>query len=239
MSIPISFCRKIENGFAHLADDEAHHLISVLRKKVGDALIIVDGAGRFFTAELAELHKKTALARLLSEKTEVGKRPFRLHMAVAPTKNLDRFEWFLEKATEIGIEEITPIRCRRSEREVVRLDRLEKVIVAAMKQSQRAYLPKLNELVDFQAFMKKMEAEKTAQKFIAYCNDDALPLLKTQIEPRSDLLIFIGPEGDFSDDEIKLAKQNGFAGVSLGAARLRTETAAVAACLTASLMNES
>lgn len=235
MSVPIFFSKNIENGFARLDEEESRHCLSVLRKRAGDECWVVDGRGHFFTGELAEGGKKSALVRLVSEKKDWKKRPLHLHLAVAPTKNLDRFEWFLEKAVEIGLEEITPIRCRRSERETIRLDRLEKVMVAAMKQSLRASLPKMSELTDFQSFVKKTE---TAQKFIAHCQTDGLPLLKTSLKPGLDCLILIGPEGDFSIDEIEFAVKYGFQEISLGDARLRTETAAIVACHTVSLIND-
>jgi 16S rRNA (uracil1498-N3)-methyltransferase len=235
MSLPIFFARKIENGFAHLEDEEAGHCIAVMRKKLGDKVAVVDGNGSFFDGEIVEINKKTATIQLLSEQKKFNVRPFSLHIACAPTKNLDRFEWFLEKTTEIGIEKITPIKCRRSERTTLRTDRCEKILVAAMKQSLHAQLPKLVELIDFQAFIKQFS--ENSQRFIAYCNDEKLPSFQSILRDKEDAIILIGPEGDFAPEEIELAKKNGFLGVNLGKTRLRTETAGVVACHTFALKN--
>jgi 16S rRNA (uracil1498-N3)-methyltransferase len=216
---------RIENGFAHLDEEESRHLL-VMRRKVGDSLQITDGQGFYYETEISEIGKRHAMARIISKTAAVADRPFKLHLAIAPTKQIERLEWFLEKATEIGIDEITPLLCKRSERENIRLDRLEKILVSAMKQSLRATLPKLNELTRFSAFAKSVTAPC---KLIAWCSDDPLPHLIKAITPGQDLVIAIGPEGDFSPDEVKTALECGFSGVSLGAARLRTETAGLLA----------
>jgi 16S rRNA (uracil1498-N3)-methyltransferase len=220
------YTTKIENGFAHLDEEESRHLLSVLRRKVGDRLQFTDGQGFFYEAELTEVGKRHALARIISSVETPPERPARLHIAIAPTKQMERFEWFLEKAVEIGVDEITPLLCQRSERDTIRLDRLEKILVSAMKQSLRSRLPKLNELTRFQKFITAASEE---QKRIAWCAGEPLPHLKTTLSPRESAIIVIGPEGDFSPEEVALALQNGFSGVSLGAARLRTETAGVLA----------
>lgn len=223
---------KIENGLALLEEEESRHLVSVLRKKPGDKLDITDGKGKFYTAELSECGKKQALARILTSIDETRERPFRIHIAMAPTKNMERFEWFLEKATELGVDEITPVLCKRSERETVRHDRMEKILVSAMKQSLRGTLPKLNALTPFRDVVKNTSE---AQRFIPWCGEEGLPHLKNCIQRDSDVIILIGPEGDFTPDEAALAIQNGFRGVSLGSTRLRTETAGIYALLAASL----
>jgi 16S rRNA (uracil1498-N3)-methyltransferase len=223
---------KIENGLALLEEEESRHLVSVLRKKPGDKLDITDGKGKFYTAELSECGKKQALARILTSIDETRERPFRIHIAMAPTKNMERFEWFLEKATELGVDEITPVLCKRSERETVRHDRMEKILVSAMKQSLRGTLPKLNALTPFRDVIKNT-AE--TQRFIPWCGEEGLPHLKNCIQRDSDVIILIGPEGDFTPDEAALAMQNGFRGVSLGTTRLRTETAGIYALLAAAL----
>lgn len=220
------FATKIENGFAHLDDEESRHLLAVLRRKVGDRLQLTDGRGFFYEAEIAEAGKRQALARILSKTEAPPERPVRLHLAIAPTKQIERFEWFLEKATEIGVDEITPLLCQRSERDTIRLDRLEKILVSAMKQSLRARLPKLNELTRFQKFVA---AASEAQKRIAWCAAEPLPHLKTTLSLGQNTVVAVGPEGDFSAEEVELALKNGFSGVSLGNARLRTETAGVLA----------
>lgn len=216
----------IEHGFARLDEEESRHLLSVLRRKVGDRLQLTDGRGMYYEAEISEAGKRHALARILTQTEAAPERPARLHLAIAPTKQIERFEWFLEKAVEIGVDEITPLLCQRSERDTIRLDRLEKILVSAMKQSLRAQLPKLNELTRFQKFAS-MATE--AQKRIAWCSDEPLPHLKTALIPSQNTVIAIGPEGDFSQEEVSVAVQNGFSGVGLGTARLRTETAGVLA----------
>ena len=220
------YCTHIENGFASLDEEESRHLLTVLRRKPGDRLQITDGKGFFYEAELAETGKRHALARIVARTPAPPARPALLHVAIAPTKQIERFEWFLEKATEIGVDEITPLLCRRSERDKIRTDRLEKILVSAMKQSLRAWLPKLNELTPFQQFVKTAAEE---QKYIAWCSDSPLPHLKSLVTPERNAVVAIGPEGDFSPEEVEFALKNGFTGVSLGAARLRTETAGLLA----------
>lgn len=218
------YSTKIENGFAWLDEEESRHLLAVLRRKLGDRLQITDGQGFMYETELSEIGKKYAVARILARTPVPLQSAGRLHIAIAPTKQIERFEWFLEKATEIGVDEITPLLCRRSERETVRHDRLEKILVSAMKQSLRGFLPKLSPLTPFPALVKKA-AEP--QKRIAWCADEPVPHLKTRLAPDSDALVLIGPEGDFAPEEIQLALENGFKAVGLGPARLRTETAGV------------
>lgn len=220
------FTQKIENGFAHFDEEESRHLTTVLRRKVGDALQLTDGRGFFYDAEISETGKRHVLARITATISAEATHATPLHLAIAPTKNIERIEWLLEKATEIGIDEITLLQCQRSERDTVRLDRLEKVLVSAMKQSLRAHLPKLNPMTRFQQFVKTTPADL---KYIAWCADTPLPHLKTQLQPGKNTLVLIGPEGDFSPEEVQLAAENGFTGVSLGAARLRTETAGLLA----------
>ena len=216
------FTQKIEQGFAHFDEEESRHLVTVLRRKVGDLLELTDGRGFYYEAEIAETGKRHVLARILKTTPAAQENAAALHLAIAPTKQIERIEWLLEKATEIGIAEITLLHCRRSERDTVRLDRLEKVLVSAMKQSLRAHLPKLNPMVRFQTFVTKVQAE---QKYIAWCADTPLLHLKTLLQPGKNALVLIGPEGDLSPEEVQLAEANGFTGVGLGAARLRTETA--------------
>lgn len=229
------YTQKIENGFAFFEDEEGRHLTSVLRKKSGDPLQLTDGKGFFYEAELADAGKRQVLARIVSKTAAPPPRPARLHIGIAPTKQMERFEWFLEKATEIGVDEITPLLCQRSERDTVRLDRLEKILVSAMKQSLRAWLPTLNAPARFQDFAK---TPSEAQKRLAWCTDEPLPHLQNTLSPRQDAVIAIGPEGDFSPEEVRLALANGFQGVSLGQARLRTETAGLLAVGVFNLMME-
>jgi len=226
------YAPRIEHGFAHLEEEESRHLLTVLRRKVGDRLQLTDGRGQLYEAELAEVGKRGASARLLS--TASTPPPVaRLHLAIAPTKQMERLEWCLEKATEIGISDITLLRCQHSERDVVRLDRLEKVLVSAMKQSLQVWLPQLHGLVPFRQFVTS--ATET-QKRLAWCADDPLPHLKTTLAGGQSAVIAIGPEGDFSPEEVALALGEGFAAVSLGPSRLRTETAGLLAVATFNLV---
>ncbi|MGQ1787226.1 MULTISPECIES: 16S rRNA (uracil(1498)-N(3))-methyltransferase [unclassified Saccharicrinis] len=217
-----------------LSQDESKHCIRVLRHQVGDIISVMDGIGCRYSAEIIDANPKKCTLKIVETNTE-ERRPFSLHMAVAPTKNIDRFEWFLEKATEMGIEEITPIICDHSERKVIKPERLEKVIVSASKQSLKAYIPKLNRLVTFKEFVNN---KSTANCFIAHCENMPKQLLRTVYEPNSDAVILIGPEGDFSPGEIQMATDHQFKAISLGKERLRTETAAIMGCATINLINQ-
>lgn len=214
--------------------DESRHMIKVLRKSAGDQLFITNGLGDLFIAEIIIADIKNCVARIISHESKEG-RSYRLHMAVAPTKSNDRFEWFLEKATEIGIDEITPIICDNSERRVIKAERFEKIIQSAMKQSLSCFLPKLNEAIPFSAFIDQVNSDN---KYIAHCEELSKTPFKSEIVPGKEILILIGPEGDFSNKEIEHAIKHSFIPVSLGNTRLRTETAAIVACHTVSLVNE-
>jgi len=196
---------------------------------------IIDGAGGFYKAQITDANPKKCRLKIVESQKEFGKKDFHLHIAIAPTKNIERFEWFLEKATEIGIDEITPLLTSHSERKTINTDRLEKILISAMKQSLKAYLPKLNNLTTFKELII---SNKTENKYIAYCDEIQKTHLKDLIIKGNDILILIGPEGDFSPDEIQLATENSFSVVSLGAARLRTETARIVACHIVNLANE-
>lgn len=213
----------IAHGLARLDEEESRHLLTVLRRSVGAAVSFTDGRGKFYEAEIAEAGKKQAVLRIVSETVAPPERPARLHLAIAPTKNIDRIEWLLEKATEIGVDKITLLHCKRSERTVVRLDRLQKVLVSAMKQSMRATLPELVGPVPFKTFL---ETSSEPLRCIGWLPEVPPPHLMTflQGQPR-DVVIAIGPEGDFTPDEVDMALGKGFEPVSLGKARLRTETA--------------
>jgi 16S rRNA (uracil1498-N3)-methyltransferase len=216
----------IARGF--LSEEESMHAVKVLRLQSGDDIRIIDGRGGLHQAKITLPHPKKCSFSIIESISEYGKRNYRLHLAIAPTKNIDRYEWFVEKAVEIGIDEITPIICRFSERKVLKTERIEKIIVSASKQSLKAYLPKLNDAIGFSDFMKIDHAKPA--KFIAHCQEDNKKLLKDLIQNQEDMLILIGPEGDFSKEEIKKAIAAGFVAVSLGESRLRTETAGVVAC---------
>ena len=213
--------------------EESRHIVKVLRKKEGDILQITNGKGDLFKAKILEANPKKCKAQIVSSK-KILPRLHTLHLAVAPTKMNDRFEWFLEKATEIGIHEITPILCEHSERKVIKPERLEKVLQSAMKQSLQTYLPKLNPLTTYKDFIEKATGDL---KFIAHCEDQDKVVLKRRLAPDKDVVMLIGPEGDFSKNEIKLAINKGFVPVSLGRNRLRTETAAIYVCTVVSILN--
>jgi 16S rRNA (uracil1498-N3)-methyltransferase len=207
--------------------------MKVLRLVKGDLIHLTDGAGNLYESEIISVSGKSCQILIGRNLTTVGKRDYYLHIAIAPTKNIDRMEWFLEKATEIGIDEITPLICEHSERRQLRIDRLEKVITSAMKQSLKAWHPKLNEPMDFRKFI---EGRTETGKFMAYITD-GVPLLKNVYRKGDHAVILIGPEGDFSPAEVEAAVNRGFGVISLGESRLRTETAGIVACHTIYLLN--
>ncbi|MDA3853186.1 MAG: 16S rRNA (uracil(1498)-N(3))-methyltransferase [Bacteroidales bacterium] len=218
-----------------LPEDQSKHAIKVLRMQAGDHIHLINGKGGFFEAEITNPHPKRCEITILSTQLAYGKRSSHLHIAIAPTKMNERLEWFLEKATEIGIDEITPIICRNSERKEIKMPRMQKIIVTAMKQSVKAYLPILNEPCTFDQLLNK---KQDSQKLIAHCYEQDKQLLKDVYKPYTDVLILIGPEGDFSQDEVELAINKGFTPISLGNNRLRTETAGVVACHSINLLND-
>jgi len=218
-----------------LNEDESKHCVRVLRLEQGEEITLVDGRGGFFTAEITDPNPKRCAVKVIKSELNFGLRNFQVNMAIAPTKNIERIEWFLEKATEIGINRVTPLLCRYSERKEIKADRLEKVMVSAMKQSLKAYLPQLDQITKFNDFISQ---PFSGQKFIAHCDEQHRDLLKKMVIPNQSYLILIGPEGDFSSEEIELAIKAGFHPVSLGDIRLRTETAGVVACHTFNLLNE-
>ncbi|MFK7834502.1 MAG: 16S rRNA (uracil(1498)-N(3))-methyltransferase [Winogradskyella sp.] len=215
--------------------DESKHIAKVLRKNLGDVLQITNGKGWLFTAEITRAEPKHCSVSIIAQQFK-AKRNYNLHLAVAPTKMNDRYEWFLEKATEIGIDSITPIICDHSERKVIKTERFEKIIQSAMKQSLQCYLPKLNATITFKDFINQ---DFTNQLFIAHCEETDRKSLKSQLQTTAtDYTILIGPEGDFSVKEIEMALQRDFIPVTLGKTRLRTETAAIAACHSVAFANE-
>ena len=219
-----------------LLEEESQHAVKVLRMKLGDKIHVIDGIGGLFEAEITNLHPKHCEIKIIQKTAEYGKRNHYLHIAIAPTKNIERTEWFIEKAVEIGIDEITPVACRFSERKILKTERLQKIILSAAKQSLKAYLPKLNELTDFNKIAK---CSFSGDKFIAHCYESEKQLLQNAYEKQQNVIILIGPEGDFSKEEVELAIKDGFQPISLGNSRLRTETAGVVACHTINLLNEN
>ncbi len=225
----------IQSNFHTLSEAESKHCIRVLRLKIGDILYLTDGKGTLLTSRIVEDNPKKTTVEISEKVENYGKRDFYLHLAVAPTKSNDRYEWFLEKATEIGIDEITPLLCEHSERTRIKPERYNKVIEAAMKQSYKTYHPKLNPLSKFNDFINKSEAN---QKIIAHCIEGKKEALKNIILPKKNILIMIGPEGGFSPSEIELALAENIEASTLGDTRLRTETAAIVACHSVNFINQ-
>jgi 16S rRNA (uracil1498-N3)-methyltransferase len=222
----------IPKGVLHLNEDESRHAVKVLRMKVGDPLFITDGQGVFYEAIITFADSR-ACSFTIVEKRVSPARSFSISIALAPTKNIDRTEWFVEKAVELGIEQIYFMRCKNSERKTINLERIQKIIVSAMKQSGQAWLPVCSEIKPFPEILKI----PAAKKFICYVDSQNPDQLKSLATPNQKYLVLIGPEGDFQKEELDQALQHGFEKVSLGVNRLRTETAALAACHTLNLIN--
>ena len=233
------FSQIIEGDLAVLEAEESAHLIQVLRRKPGDHIRLTDGRGTWYEGVLESAGKKNALVRITSQEHLASRRPYRVHLAVAPPKNMERFEWFLEKATEIGVDRITPLWCQRSERRTLRADRLEKILLSSMKQSAQCFLPRLDPAIGFRDFIAAL-GNGGESRFIGYLEEaTASPHLFSAYEKGKDALVLIGPEGDFSPEEVALCKSAGFQLMSLGPNRLRTETAAVCAVQIIAVRNEA
>ena len=221
--------------YYQLSEEDSKHIIRVLRLKLEDQLYLTDGKGFFYRTKIVDDHPKHCKVEIRETIKKHKAREVYIHIAIAPTKNIDRFEWFIEKATEIGIDEITPILCERSERKTIRLDRTEKVLISSMKQSLKAYKPQLNPLTSFE---KIVTSNNSATRCIAHCEPiDKIHLKNVEIINK-EILVLIGPEGDFTTGEIEFARENGFAEISLSKSRLRTETAGIVACNTINLISE-
>ncbi len=234
----IFFITNIQGDAAFVGEEEAKHF-RVLRKQEGDTIHFIDGKGTRYVGEISSLAKKKASLKIVEQHKETRERSFHLHIAIAPTKNMSRLEWFVEKTTEIGIDEITPIICQQSERSKLRMDRLEKIAISAMKQSLRTYLPKLNEAQKLKDFLlENQDKTPNLSRYIAHCDESKKTNLWDNYRTARNVLILIGPEGDFSKEEIELAIQLGYAPVSLGTHRLRTETAGITACTILNLLNQ-
>lgn len=218
-----------------LPEEESLHCTKVLRLTEGILIAISDGKGNRITAKIMHIHAKQTLVEIVEKVHEPRNEAMLTHIAIAPTKNKERLEWFVEKATEIGIDLITPVFCHFSERKTISSERLEKVAIAAMKQSQRSYLPTLNTPISLHDLLKQT-TEK--QRFIAHCYEEQRTLLQHIYQPDSNAIVLIGPEGDFTHEEIAEALQHGFRPVSLGDNRLRTETAGIVACHTMQLYRQ-
>ncbi|MDP4281716.1 MAG: 16S rRNA (uracil(1498)-N(3))-methyltransferase [Bacteroidota bacterium] len=229
------YSQDLQPRINYLGEDESHHCARVLRLSEGEHIQVTDGTGHFAEGVLRGIHDKKCSFILESLPDPLPFPSPLIHIAMAPTKSSERFEWFLEKSTEIGISQITPVICRHSERLRLNLVHARKVLIAAMKQSLQAYLPLLEEPVPFRDFIKQGHS---GQKFIAWCESEGRELLSSVYKPGSDATILIGPEGDFSEEEVELSKKAGFIPVSLGENRLRTETAGMVSLMTLSLLNQ-
>jgi len=223
-----------------LPEEEAQHAVRVLRMQMGDEMMLMDGEGTFYRAEVAEATKKRCLYNIVETLPQKRQWPGHLHLAMAPTKNMDRTEWTCEKATEIGFDELSFVRCKFSERTVIKNERIDKILISATKQSRKAWKPILNEMLDFKKFIDSVK-DRNGGKFICHCYDEPelgeKKLLKDCLLKGEDNLVMVGPEGDFSIDEVKYAEANGFQSVSLGESRLRTETAGLVAVHLMNLYN--
>jgi len=222
----------IPEGIHHLDREESHHVIRVLRMSEGQNLDLTDGRGFFYVARITKADPKKCEFEIVN-KREAPKRNFHIHIAIAPTKNMDRTEWFIEKAIEIGVDQISFLLCKNSERKVINQERIEKIAISAMKQSQQAWFPRLSQMIPF----KEIISTQSDQKFIAYVDSENPKHLKDSISSGKKYLVLIGPEGDFSKEELTQAINSGFEKVSLGANRLRTETAGLAAVHILNLKN--
>ncbi|MBN2892308.1 MAG: 16S rRNA (uracil(1498)-N(3))-methyltransferase [Bacteroidales bacterium] len=209
------------NNIIVLSPEESFHCAKVMRLKKGDSIFVTDGRGNLYSAKLVDSNPKRAYVEIVNKEYIENQKKYKLHIAIAPTKNIDRFEWFVEKAVEIGIDTITPIICRYSERKTLKLDRIERIIISAMKQSLKYHKPILNEITDYKTFV---ETEYLSDKYLAYCKS-GINFVNTSLQ--NDVLFLVGPEGGFSDFEVDLALKNNFKSVKINEFRLRTETAGV------------
>jgi 16S rRNA (uracil1498-N3)-methyltransferase len=230
----IFYTPNITSAMYQLSEDESKHCVKVLRLQINDEVNLIDGLGGLYLAKITDNHPKRTILSIISHQKQYGKRNHYLHIAVAPTKNIERLEWFLEKATEIGIDEITPIICEHSERKEIKTDRAVKIITSAVKQSLKAYHPRLNQAITLNNFFNTATADA---KYIAHCHNGGKQAIETDFIPHQKYLILIGPEGDFSPSEITTALHNGYKAITLGNTRLRTETAALSACFEINYLN--
>ncbi len=230
----IFYCPDIRTN-PEMPETESQHCARVLRMKEGATLFITDGKGYFYRAQLLQANPKSCIVAIEEELPQPKEWNFDLHIAFAPTKKLDRIEWFVEKSTEIGIDRFSPLNCRFSERRNIKTTRIEKIMVSAMKQSQKCRLPQFDEMVKFDEFIKQ---PFDGQKFIAHCYNSPKQALTEICKKNTNTLILIGPEGDFSEEEVAKSVEQGFTPISLGNSRLRTETAALVACHTVQLLNQ-
>jgi 16S rRNA (uracil1498-N3)-methyltransferase len=227
------FVAEINKSIALLTPEESWHCAKVLRCKTGELIHVIDGKGNFYDGKLISVHEKKCEAEITGGPRQQKSKNYYLHLAIAPTKNIDRIEWMIEKAVEIGIDEISFIRCKNSERTVIKIDRIQKIVESAVKQSLQAFIPKVNDLRNIQDVLK-IDADL---KFIAHCEESSKKTLKDFDLINKKSLVMIGPEGDFTDEEIAAARSAGFNEISLGENRLRTETAGLFVCSSFALLS--
>lgn len=230
------YAPKIGGDFYTLDKDDSSHLVRVMRAQKDETVYVTDGNGSIFECKIVDPNPKKCQLEIIKQVAGIDQRNYQLQIAIAPTKNINRFEWFLEKSTEIGIDKIKPVLCEHSERKVIKPDRLNRVITAAMKQSLKSHHPELDDLMSFTDVVK---APFIGQKFIAYVDTNIENELVNICKSNTDTIVLIGPEGDFSKQEVQIAMENGFVPVKLGPSRLRTETAGIVACHTVNLVNLS
>ncbi|OFX17312.1 MAG: 16S rRNA (uracil(1498)-N(3))-methyltransferase [Bacteroidetes bacterium GWA2_31_9] len=230
------YSSNIINDLAILNEEESKHCIKVLRHKLNDKIHLIDGLGGLFLCKILDDNFNQCKLQIIKNE-DVVQRNFKLHIAISPIKNVDRFEWFIEKATEIGIDEITPIVCNKTEKLKIKKERIQRILLSATKQSLNATIPKFNEMINFKDFINIHKNNQNFEKFIAYCGTEITNNLKSLYSKNSNTVIIIGPEGDFTDNEVAYSFENGFNAVSLGINRLRTETAGVIACSTINILN--
>ena len=224
------YSNNIKKNTIILDQIETKHCTKVLRRSIGDIIEVVDGKGNYFKAKIINFNKIECVAKIVEKKVDFNKRTYYSHIVISPTKNHERLEWFVEKAVEIGIDEISLIKCERTMRKKVRMDRLEKIAKTAMKQTIKSSLPKINSIVNFNDFKIKLNDSNT---FICHLNEEIKNTIfnfRESFDINKSTCIFIGPEGDFTVEEVKLALEKGIHQISLGNSRLRTETAGVVAC---------
>jgi 16S rRNA (uracil1498-N3)-methyltransferase len=230
--VNLFFQPAVSEGVNHLTAEESYHAFRVLRMSSGDDIKVTDGKGFFYQAQIVSIDSKKCVFKINTHE-KIPAKNFRIHIAIAPTKNADRIEWFVEKAVEIGVDEISFILCKNSERRVLNLERIQKIAVSAMKQSQQPWMPTLHPLQPFNDILK----QSADQKFIGHVDSSNPVHLKAIAKPNKSYLVLIGPEGDFFNEELNAALQSGFEKVSLGENRLRTETAGLTACQTLQFVN--
>ncbi len=225
----------LQEGIWTMSEEESKHVIQVLRHKKGDELSLIDGQGGWFSGRITDLGKRSCVLEVTCIRREAFRANYRVTLAVAPTKRMERLEWLVEKATELGFDELIPLRTSRGERSQLRTDRLVREAIAATKQSLQAWVPVIREPMHLEECLLSVKA---AQRFIGWCPDEPPPPLVVNCQPAKDVLILIGPEGDFTEKEVGLAVELGCQPFTLGKVRLRTETAALTACMCVRFIND-